>query len=159
MNRFNAAYYRRFYIDAAKKGQSLGIFDNPMYRSGLALVGADRTFRGVVDKIEPQAVVEQNVTMFPVIVSIDNRSGLLRPGMNAEVEIEIDEALDVVMVPNNAIVQASDVGPAAMALGLDIEALDLSAFMRAGRGGFGGRPGGAGGGRPGGAGGQNVSIS
>jgi HlyD family secretion protein len=116
----------------------------------------DRTFRGVVDKIEPQAVVEQNVTMFPVIVSLDNRAGLLKPGMNAEVEIEIDEARGVVVVPNNAIVQTSDVGPAAMALGLEIEELDLSQFMRAGRGGRGGFAGGAPsgfGGRPTGAGG------
>ena len=64
--------------------------------------------------------------------------------MNAEVEVFIDEAIGVVMVPNNAIVQAADVGPAAMALGLDLDELDLSAFVRAGRGGFpgGGRPGG-----------------
>jgi len=98
----------------------------------------DRTFRGTVLKIEPQATVEQNITMFPVIVSIDNRAGLLKPGMNAEVEVLIDEALGVVLVPNNAIVQASDVGPAAMALGLDIEDMDLTEFTRAGRGGFGG---------------------
>ncbi|MEM7414657.1 MAG: efflux RND transporter periplasmic adaptor subunit [Gemmatimonadota bacterium] len=113
----------------------------------------DRTFVGVVDKIEPQATVEQNVTMFPVIVSIDNRAGLLRPGMNAEVEISIDEARDVVMVPNNAVVQTTDVGPAAMALGLDIEEMDLTQFMRGGR--AGGRPGGAAmrGGGAGGAGG------
>ena len=113
---------------------------------------ADRTFTGVVDKIEPQATVEQNVTMFPVIVSIDNRAGLLKPGMNAEVEVQIDEARDVVLVQNNAIVQTSDVGPAAMALGLDIEALDLSQFMRSGRGGRAGFSGGAPReGRPGGA--------
>lgn len=102
----------------------------------------DRTFQGVIDKIEPQATVEQNVTMFPVIVTIDNRSGLLRPGMNAEVEVFIDEALDVVLVPNNAVVQTADVGPAAMALGLDLEELDLSQFMRMGRGGGGGVRGG-----------------
>ena len=106
----------------------------------------DRTFQGVVDKIEPQATVEQNVTMFPVIVSIDNRSGLLRPGMNAEVEVFIDEAIDVVVVPNNSIVQSADVGPAAMALGLDVESLDLAEFMAAGRGGLSGQ---RGGGRPG----------
>jgi HlyD family secretion protein len=105
----------------------------------------DRTFQGVVDKIEPQATVEQNVTMFPVIVSIDNRSGLLRPGMNAEVEVFIDEAIDVVVVPNNSIVQTADVGPAAMALGLDVESLDLAEFMAAGRGGLSGP---RGGGRP-----------
>jgi HlyD family secretion protein len=98
----------------------------------------DRTFRGVVDKIEPQAEVVQNVTMFPVIVSIDNRAGLLRPGMNAEVEVFIDEAVGVVLVPNNAIVQTSDVGPAAMALGLDIEEMDLTQFLRAGFAGRGG---------------------
>jgi HlyD family secretion protein len=88
----------------------------------------DRTFEGVIAKIEPQAVVEQNVTMFPVIVSLDNSSGLLKPGMNAEVQVFIDEARDVLLVPNNAIVQSENVGPAAMALGLDIESLDLTAF-------------------------------
>ena len=105
----------------------------------------DESFRGVVDKIEPQATVVQNVTMFPVIVSLDNSSGLLKPGMNAEVEVLIDEALDVVLVPNNAIVQTSDVGPAAMALGLNIDDMDLTQFMRGGRGGSRGGQGFAGG--------------
>jgi HlyD family secretion protein len=92
----------------------------------------DRAFEGVISKIEPQAVVEQNVTMFPVIVSLDNSAGLLKPGMNAEVEVFIDEARDVLLVPNNAIVQTENVGPAAMALGLDIESLDLTAFQGGG---------------------------
>jgi HlyD family secretion protein len=39
--------------------------------------------RGTVLKIEPLATVNQNVTMFPVIVRIQNQGGLLRPGMNA----------------------------------------------------------------------------
>jgi len=86
--------------------------------------------------------------MFPVIVNLDNISGLLRPGMNAEVTVLVDQALDVVLVPNTAIVQTSDVGPAAMALGLDIESIDLAQFMRSGRGGFAGMGGGE---RPAGA--------
>ena len=92
----------------------------------------DRTFQGTVKKIEPQAVVQQNVTMFPVIVNLDNRAGLLKPGMNAEVEILIDEATDVLLIPNTAVVKTSDVGPAAMALGIDPETLDLRALMMAG---------------------------
>ena len=40
----------------------------------------NRPFEGTVLKIEPQATTEQNVTMFPVLVRIDNRAGLLRPG-------------------------------------------------------------------------------
>ena len=102
----------------------------------------DRTFSGAVQKIEPQATVEQNVTMFPVIVSIDNRGGLLKPGMNAEVEIMVDEAVGVLVVPNSAIVKTADVGPAAMALGLDVENMDLSSFMSAGGGGDGAQRGG-----------------
>jgi HlyD family secretion protein len=120
----------------------------------------DNVFQGVIEKIEPQAVIEQNVTMFPVIVSMDNRSGLLKPGMNADVNILIDEAFGVLMVPNNAIVKTSDVGPAALALGLDIAKLDLTQFMQAGGGTFaaagGGRTGGSGGQRVGGGGGQRV---
>ena len=101
----------------------------------------DQAFEGMVENIEPQAVVQQNVTMFAVIVNLDNRSGLLRPGMNAEVEILIEEVSDVILVPNGAIVKVADVGPAALALGLDVEDMDLTTFMRAGRGWFGGGPG------------------
>jgi HlyD family secretion protein len=109
----------------------------------------DRMFRGEVEKIEPRAEVQQNVTMFPVIVNLDNRAGLLKPGMNAEVEILIDQATDVLLVPNTAIVQMQDVGPAALALGLDVESIDMTQFMGAGRGNA--RFPGATGTRPGGA--------
>lgn len=89
-----------------------------------------RTFSGQVEKIEPQAVVQQNITMFPVIVHLDNREGLLRPGMNAEVEILIAERPGVLTAPNNAIVYPQDVGPAAMVLGLDPDKIriDRSTF-------------------------------
>ncbi|HAB29223.1 MAG TPA: efflux RND transporter periplasmic adaptor subunit, partial [Gemmatimonadetes bacterium] len=69
-------------------------------------------FMGIVEKIEPQALVQQNVTMFPVIVQLDNDSGLLRPGMNAEVEIELAQESGVLLVPNNALVTPEDVQPA-----------------------------------------------
>jgi HlyD family secretion protein len=99
----------------------------------------DQTFLGIVEKIEPQAVVQQNVTMFPVIVELDNRSGLLRPGMNAEVVVELAQAIGVLLIPNSAVVTPQDVQPAAMVLGLDPEAIDTRAlFGGAGRGGGGG---------------------
>lgn len=99
----------------------------------------DRTFRGEVEKVEPQAVVEQNVTMFPVIVRLDNRDGFLKPGMNAEVEILIAEARNVLVVPNNAVVKVQDAAPAAAVLGLDPAALPFGEGRVAGR-----RPGGEG---------------
>ena len=79
----------------------------------------DRTFQGQIEKIEPQAVVNQNVTMFPVIVLLDNRAGLLKPGMNAEVEVLVDERQQTLTVPNSGVVQPFQVAPAAEVLGLD----------------------------------------
>jgi HlyD family secretion protein len=84
---------------------------------------SNRPFEGSVLKIEPQAITDQNVTMFPVQVRIDNRAGLLRPGMNAEVEIHVGEREDVLAVPNAALRTQRDVGSAAQVLGLSPEAV------------------------------------
>ncbi len=79
----------------------------------------NRPFEGTVLKIEPQAVVNQNVTTFPVRIRIDNKGGLLRPGMNADVEIHVGERRDVLAVPNAALRTQRDAGSAAQVLGLD----------------------------------------
>ncbi|MCE2900408.1 MAG: efflux RND transporter periplasmic adaptor subunit [Gemmatimonas sp.] len=63
----------------------------------------DRPFLGAVEKIEPQAVVQQSVTMFPVIVSLDNKEGLLKPGMNGEVSLLVDRRENVLAVANDAV--------------------------------------------------------
>jgi len=63
----------------------------------------NQPFQGIVEKIEPQAVVQQSVTMFPVLISLQNNEGLLRPGMNGEVSVVIDRRGGVIAVPNDAI--------------------------------------------------------
>jgi HlyD family secretion protein len=80
-----------------------------------------RPFSGTVLKIEPQAETNQNVTMFPVLVRIDNREGLLRPGMNSEVEIHVGRRDSVLAVPTAALRTQRDVGSAAQVLGLSSE--------------------------------------
>ena len=84
-----------------------------------------QTFQGVVEKVEPQATVQQNVTMFPVIVRLDNLQGLLRPGMNAEVETLLVERPNVLVVPNNAVVLPQEMAAAASVLGMDPEAIEF----------------------------------
>jgi HlyD family secretion protein len=79
----------------------------------------NRQFEGQVAKIEPQAETAQNVTMFPVIVRIENREGLLRPGMNAEVEVHVGERRGVLAVSNSTLRTQRDVASAAAVLGLD----------------------------------------
>jgi len=81
----------------------------------------NRPFDGEVLKVEPLAEVQQNVTMFPVIVRIQNREGLLRPGMNAEVEIHVGRREGVLAVPNASLRTQRDVASAAEVLGLDPE--------------------------------------
>jgi len=83
----------------------------------------NRPFEGRVLKIEPQATVTQNVTMFPVLVRIPNTGGLLKPGMNSEVEVHVGDRQDVLAVPNTALRTDRDVGSAAQVLGLDPEAV------------------------------------
>ena len=60
-------------------------------------------FRGEVEKIEPTAVVQQSVTLFPVLISLDNSERKLKPGMNGEVRVEIDQRDNVLAVPSDAI--------------------------------------------------------
>lgn len=93
----------------------------------------DRPFQGVVEKIEPQAVVQQSVTMFPVLVSVSNRDGLLMPGMNGEVAILIAQRNGVLAVPNDAVRNPRDAAMTASALGLSPE--QVRQQLAAGRGG------------------------
>ncbi|HEU5259974.1 MAG TPA: efflux RND transporter periplasmic adaptor subunit [Gemmatimonadales bacterium] len=81
----------------------------------------NRPFEGRVLKIEPQAQVNQNVTMFPVLVNILNPEHLLKPGMNADVEIHVGRSEGVLAIPNGALRTPRDVGSAARVLGLDPE--------------------------------------
>jgi HlyD family secretion protein len=78
----------------------------------------NRPFPGTVIKIEPQAQTNQNVTMFPVLVRIANEEGLLRPGMNSEVEVHVGRRDSVLAVPTAALRTQRDVGSAAQVLGL-----------------------------------------
>src|SRR5690606_10109438 len=78
----------------------------------------NRPFIGEVIKIEPQADTISNVTMFPVLVRINNRDGLLKPGMNAEVNIAVGSASGVLAVPNAALRTQRDAASAASVLGI-----------------------------------------
>lgn len=82
-----------------------------------------RPFVGQVVKVEPSAVVEQNVTMFPVLVHLRNDERLLMPGMNTEVEIQIAEKRDVTVIPNDAVVATRDANTAGAALGISEEGM------------------------------------
>ena len=98
----------------------------------------DRPFTGVVEKIEPQAIIQQAVTMFPVLVSIDNVGGLLMPGMNGEVSIEVERRDNAIAVANDAVRSPNEIVSVATLLGLNPDSVRaaLAAQGGGGRGGF-----------------------
>jgi HlyD family secretion protein len=113
----------------------------------------DRPFNGVVEKIEPQATVQQSVTMFPVLVSIDNVSGLLMPGMNGEVSIETQRRENVLAISNDAVRSPNEIVSVATLLGLNPDS--VRAQLASQRGNSGGPGAGGQGGRAQNGGAQN----
>ncbi len=81
----------------------------------------NQPFSGTVLKIEPQAVEQQNVTLFPVLIRIPNQGNLLRPGMNSEVEIHVGSREQVLAIPNAALRTERDISSAASVLGLEMD--------------------------------------
>lgn len=82
-----------------------------------------RSFGGVIEKIEPQAVVDQNVTLFSVLISVANEDGLLRPGMNVEAVFDVARREAVLTLPVMALRTARDLETTAGILGVGAEAL------------------------------------
>lgn len=79
----------------------------------------NRSFIGTVEKIAPQATVQQSVTMFPVLIRLDNKDGALMPGMNSDVSVLVQQRTNVVTVPNDAVRTPREGAAVARALGLD----------------------------------------
>jgi HlyD family secretion protein len=107
---------------------------------------ANRPFIGTVEKIEPQAIIQQNVTMFPVLITLNNEEGLLKPGMNGEVTVTISELSGVLAVPNDAVRQTREATQIAQWLNLNPDTVNAEIRAQQGRGGAGaGRTGSSGG--------------
>lgn len=60
-------------------------------------------FSGQIIRIAPEARVEQNVTLFDVVIEVENPKGQLKSGMNATVEITIVKKENVLLVPTIAL--------------------------------------------------------
>lgn len=63
----------------------------------------DKTFYGDVSQIRLQPININNVVNYKVVVSVDNKKGLLLPGMTANLDFIDESAKDVVLVNNSAL--------------------------------------------------------
>src|SRR5262245_11249115 len=82
-----------------------------------------REFEGAVEKVEPQAVVDQNVTLFAVLINVGNEDGLLKPGMNVDAVFDVAERDGVLTLPVMALRAARDIDTTAELLKQDPAAI------------------------------------
>jgi HlyD family secretion protein len=63
----------------------------------------EKTFTGEVAQVRNSPIVTQNVVTYNVVVRVDNREMFLKPGMTANVSIEVKKFRDVLKIPNAAL--------------------------------------------------------
>ena len=63
----------------------------------------EKTFTGTVAQVRNSPIVTQNVVTYNVVVLVDNRELLLKPGMTANVSIEVKKFGNVLKIPNAAL--------------------------------------------------------
>ena len=106
------------------------------------------TFIGTVTQVRLQPVVVQNVTTYGAVITVPNRELKLKPGMTANVKIEIAKRTNALRIPNAALrfrpteeifAALKQTPPAEMT-----QFANAGGGGRGGRGGFGGRGGPAG---------------
>ncbi len=63
----------------------------------------DQQFRAEISQVRLNATVNQNVITYPVIISVANPDLELRPSMTADVTMQVENARNVLRVPNAAL--------------------------------------------------------
>tara|TARA_B100001057_G_scaffold229747_1_gene230068 strand:- start:5399 stop:6580 length:1182 start_codon:yes stop_codon:yes gene_type:complete len=84
----------------------------------------EEVFKGKVSKIEPLAIVQQGVTIFPVLIDIDNKDNLLLLGMNTDVVIQVIDAEVAISAPSGALRTREDAYSAGEILGIEKNVID-----------------------------------
>jgi HlyD family secretion protein len=111
----------------------------------------DLSFTGTVDQVRLQPETIQNVVTYTVVILVENPDLSLLPGMTANVTILVDQAEDVLRIPNAAL-RFRPAGEAGVgSAGSGATAAGLAGMPRSGTGG--GAGGSVGGGMRGGTGG------
>lgn len=101
------------------------------------------TFVGTVTQVRLQPLVVQNVTTYGAVIDVPNRELKLKPGMTANVKIEIAKRANALRIPNAALrFRPTDEVFAALK---QTPPAEMTQFANAGGGGRAGRGGGFGG--------------
>lgn len=85
-------------INKLKKGQKVDIYVSS---------ASSTAFKGTITAISPAA--DERTFTYPVKIEIDNKDGLLKPGMFAQVKFEVDTVKGALIIPREAILTEGDI--------------------------------------------------
>jgi HlyD family secretion protein len=101
----DVADMRRVYVEAGVDEIDIGRMEVGQSATVHAEAFPDHVYVGSVVRIAPEARVEQNVTLFDVVVEVENSDTRLKSGMNASVEIVIVDEPAALLIPLAALQQ------------------------------------------------------
>jgi RND family efflux transporter MFP subunit len=104
---------RKVQVEAGVDEIDIGKIEVGQTASVRAEAYPDQVYEGEVMRIAPEARVEQNVTLFDVIIEVSNTDGNLKSQMNASVEIVIEDRPDVLTIPVAALQEDGGANPGA----------------------------------------------
>lgn len=87
------------YIETGIDEIDIGKVQIGQFATVIAEAYPELEFNGKIVRIAPEAKIEQNVTLFDVVVEVKNNDGKLKSGMNTRVEIEIVKKENVLLAP------------------------------------------------------------
>jgi len=87
------------YIETGIDEIDIGKVQIGQFATVIAEAYPELEFNGEIVRIAPEAKIEQNVTLFDVVVEVKNNDGKLKSGMNTRVEIEIVKKENVLLAP------------------------------------------------------------
>lgn len=102
---------RQVYVETYVDEVDIGRVEVGQQAQVIADAYPEDRFRGEVVRIASLGKTQQNVTTFTVIVLVTNIGGKLKAGMSASIDIEVVNKRNVLLIPNDALVDpASEQG-------------------------------------------------
>lgn len=100
---FNIADLSRMQVEVSIQEADVGKLDTGMAATFKVDAYPDRNFGGRLVQIRNDPVVSQNVVTYIGIVHVENPEFLLKPGMTADVKIEVTHVQNILTVPSSAL--------------------------------------------------------
>ncbi len=104
----DVADMRRVYIEAGIDEIDVGKVQVNQEAIVVASAYPSLTFSGKIVRIAPEARVVQNVTLFDIIIDVENIDGKLKSGMNVNAEVTVAKDDNAMLVPMLALIEPTE---------------------------------------------------